>query len=48
MNATDTTEELDDESALQFDRWGNLRHLLTLARLDTAILQRVAETLGVR
>lgn len=43
MNATEISKELDAETALQFDRFGNLRHLLTLAGLDKALLTRILD-----
>lgn len=43
MNATDNLEKLDDDAALQFDRNGNLRHLLTLAGLDRALLTQILD-----
>lgn len=43
MNATDNAQKLDDEAALQFDRNGNLRHLLTLAGLDRALLTEILD-----
>lgn len=43
MNATDNAKKLDNEAALQFDRYGNLRHLLTLAGLDRALLTEVLD-----